>query len=71
MKTVFAMKHFFLITLAAMTLIPACAGSAFAEKPNVMLVMTDDQGYGDLACPRQPGHQDAQPRRAPRPESSG
>ena len=25
-----------------------------AEKPNVVLVMTDDQGYGDLACNRNP-----------------
>ena len=28
------------------------ASSAFAadEKPNVIFIMTDDQGYGDLAC---------------------
>ena len=23
---------------------------AFAEKPNVIVIITDDQGYGDLAC---------------------
>jgi arylsulfatase A-like enzyme len=32
-----------LLSLAAVTL-------AFAQPPNVLLVITDDQGYGDLAC---------------------
>lgn len=27
-----------------------CVHSAHADKPNVILVMTDDQGYGDLSC---------------------
>src|SRR6188768_3018007 len=26
------------------------AESSAAERPNILLVMTDDQGYGDLAC---------------------
>ena len=31
-------------------LILACATQALAAKPNVVLVITDDQGYGDLSC---------------------
>ena len=31
-------------------LILACAAQAAAAKPNVVLVITDDQGYGDLSC---------------------
>ena len=38
--------------------------SAVQEKrPNVLIVITDDQGFGDLGVPRQPGDQDAEARR--------
>ena len=38
------------IGLASLLVVSPVAQSANAAQPNVVLIMTDDQGYGDLAC---------------------
>ncbi|MBK1879912.1 arylsulfatase [Pelagicoccus mobilis] len=42
------MKTFILVILFSF------AATLFADRPNVVLVMTDDQGYGDLSCTGNP-----------------
>jgi arylsulfatase A-like enzyme len=39
---------YFILLWVALIFIPGC--ETRSEKPNVILVMTDDQGYVDLAC---------------------
>ena len=42
--------RFLLSFMAALTAVSGLAELSAADKPNIVIVITDDQGYGDLSC---------------------
>jgi len=44
------MKRYLLATFCLLCIFSFLADDTLAAKPNVLLIMTDDQGYGDLSC---------------------
>ncbi len=50
--------------LAALTAVSGLAELQAADQPNVVIVITDDQGYGDLSWSRQSDTENAEHRQA-------
>ena len=46
-------KFWILVLLAQPAMLALCSSLAAAEKPNVLVILTDDQGWGDSERPRQ------------------